>query len=39
MVYQSEVDMLRKEWSIPFKSEGDKTWVYDSEILKKVETT
>ena len=39
MVYQSEVDMLRKEWGIPFKSEGDETWVYDSEILKKVETT
>ena len=39
MVYQSEVDMLRKEWGIPFKNEGDGTWVFDSEILKKIETT
>jgi len=39
MVYQSEVDLLRKKWCIPFKSPGDKTWVYDSEIIKKMETT
>ncbi len=39
MVYQSEIDVLRKRWSIPFKKPGDKTWVYDSEIIKKVATT
>lgn len=35
MVYQDEIDMLRKEWSIPFKSPGDKTFVYDRLIVRK----
>jgi hypothetical protein len=39
LINQAEADLLRKKWSIPFKSAGDKTWIYDSEILKKVETT
>ena len=35
MVYQDEIDMLRKEWNIPFKSPGDGTFVYERLIIKK----
>ena len=34
VVYQEEVDLLRKEWSIPL-SQGDETFVYDDCIVKK----
>lgn len=37
-VYQEEVDMLRKRWSIPLKTPGkDLTFVYDRDIIKKKE--
>ena len=39
LINEAEADLLSEKWSIPFKSAGDKTWIYDSEILKKVETT
>ena len=35
VVFQEEADLLRKEWSIPFSGPGDKTFVYDTCILKK----
>jgi hypothetical protein len=35
IVFQSEADNLRKNWSIPFEGPGDKTFVYDSSIIKK----
>lgn len=35
VLYQDEIDDLRKNWSIPFENPGDKTFVYDSEIVKK----
>jgi hypothetical protein len=35
MVFQEEIDFLRKEWNIPFEKIGDKTFVYDYCILKK----
>lgn len=35
IVFQHEADLLRKEWSIPFTGPGDKTFVYDSSIIKK----
>lgn len=35
IVHQSEADILRKDWSIPFYGPGDKTFVYDRCILKK----
>jgi len=35
VVYQDEIDILRKKWSIPFEKPGDKTFVYDSSIIKK----
>ena len=35
IVYQKEADILRKEWCIPFQRPGDKTFVYDSSIVKK----
>ena len=35
IVFQEEADLLRKEWNIPFTSPGDKTFVYDSCIVKK----
>ena len=35
-VYQKEIDILRKKWSIPFtKPEKDLTFVYDRDILHK----
>ena len=35
-VFQEEIDILRKEWSIPFTAPGaDETWVYDRNIVKK----
>ena len=37
-VYQKEIDILRKEWSIPFtKPEKDLTFVYDRDIIKREE--
>ena len=34
-VYQEEIDMLRKQWSIPFTTpEKDLTFVYDRNIIK-----
>ena len=39
IVYQEEADMLRKEWSIPFSGPGDKTFVYDDNIIKKPRKT
>jgi ribulose 1,5-bisphosphate synthetase/thiazole synthase len=36
LVYKHEVDLLRKEWSIPFEKVGDRTFVYDSEIIRRV---
>ena len=35
IVYQEEADTLRKKWSIPFEGPGDRTFVYDSCIVKK----
>jgi len=35
MVYQEEIDDLRKNCSIPFNAPGDRTFVYDSCIIKK----
>jgi hypothetical protein len=35
VVYQEEADILRKTWSIPFSGPGDRTFVYDSSIIKK----
>jgi hypothetical protein len=35
MVYQDEIDDLRKNWSIPFEKPGDSTFVYDCNIVKK----
>jgi len=35
VVYQDEIDILRKKWSIPFNNPGDETFVYDSSILRK----
>ena len=35
LVFQEEADHLRKEWSIPFQSPGDKTFVFDNCILRK----
>ena len=35
VVYQDEIDKIRKEWSIPFEKPGDETFVYDSSIIKK----
>ena len=36
-VYQSEIDNLRKEWSIPYGKVGeDVIFVYESNIIKKV---
>ena len=36
IVYQSEADMLRKEWSIPYDGPGDGLFVYDEDIIKRV---
>ena len=35
VVFQEEADLLRRECSIPFLGPGDRTFVYDSCILKK----
>ena len=35
LVYQEEIDMLRKEWSIPFTKPGEETFVFDSCIVRK----
>ena len=35
VVFQEEIDMLRKEWSIPFSSPGEETFVFDKCIIKK----
>ena len=34
VLYEEEVVVLRKEWSIPLRV-GDMTWVYDDSIIKK----
>ena len=35
-VFQEEIDVLRKVWSIPFTTPGkDETWVYEENIIKK----
>jgi hypothetical protein len=36
MVLQEEIDILRQEWGIPFQSVGEKTFVYERLIVKKV---
>ena len=36
MALQEEVDILRTQHSIPFESVGDKTFVYERLIVKKV---
>ena len=36
MVLQEEVDFLRTQHSIPFQAVGDKTFVYERLIVKKV---
>ena len=33
-LYESELAILRKKWSIPLKV-GSSTWVYDDNIIKK----
>ena len=36
LVYQDEIDILRKQWSIPFTKPGkDLTFVYDDDIIRK----
>ena len=35
VIYQDEIDNLRKNWSIPFTSPGEITFVFDSSIIKK----
>ena len=35
IVYQSEAELLRKKWSIPFQGPGDSTFVYDDCIIKR----
>ncbi|HIL26835.1 MAG TPA: hypothetical protein EYG21_05540 [Nitrospinaceae bacterium] len=35
-IYQEEIDILRKQWSIPLKKPGkDLTFVYDRDIIRK----
>mgnify|MGYP003115153909 CR=1 FL=1 len=35
-IFQEEIDVLRKEWSIPFSTPGeDVTFVYEDDIIKK----
>jgi len=37
LIYQDEIDLLRKKWGIPYTSPGkDITFVYDDCIIKKV---
>ena len=36
-IYQKEIEILRKEWSIPLKKANkDLTFVYDDDIIKKI---
>lgn len=36
-IYQKEIDVLKKEWSIPLKKANkDLTFVYDDDIIKKI---
>jgi hypothetical protein len=36
-IYQKEIEILRKEWSIPFKKANkDLTFVDDDDIIKKI---
>tara|TARA_R110002020_G_scaffold130148_1_gene291298 strand:- start:42681 stop:42959 length:279 start_codon:yes stop_codon:yes gene_type:complete len=36
-IYQKEIEILKKEWSIPFnKANKDLTFVYDKNIIKKI---
>jgi len=36
LIYEKEVNMLRKKWSIPFKYPDDvETFVYEKDIIKK----
>ena len=36
-IKQKEIDLLRKEWSIPLKKVNkDLTFVYDDDIIKKI---
>ena len=36
-IYQKEIEILRKKWSIPFKKANkDLTFVFDDDILKRV---
>jgi len=35
VIYQDEIDRLRKEWSIPFTKPGEETFVFDSSIVRK----
>jgi hypothetical protein len=37
-IYQKEIDILKKEWNIPFtKANKDLTFVFDNDILKEKE--
>ena len=37
LIYQDEIDLLRKRWGIPYTAPGeDLTFVYDHCIIKKV---
>jgi hypothetical protein len=39
LIYQKEVDMLRKKWHISFhKALEDKTFICEEDIIKKVKT-
>ena len=36
LIYQDEIDLLRKKWGIPYTAPGkDITFVYDEHIIKK----
>jgi len=36
-IYQKEIEILKKEWNIPFKKANkDLTFVYDKNIIKKI---
>ena len=36
-IYQKEIEILKKEWSIPLiKVNKDLTFVYDDDIIKKI---
>ena len=36
LVYKSEADMLKKNFSIPFEGPGDETYVFEEDIIKRV---